>query len=302
MENIPVDQSSWDITPKQFKDKLIHLTQELKRLLKLNESLSSLGPGDHLVFPDGTNIGRREFRSIQAQYVQQLTELGRYFTQAKKKPKKVKRVNRHSGFDNAAFMTENFRLFFMNAELGPAYVAQIDDHGQVTFVQGERLHNYLDLFLKHGITSQALLTPLFIIYVTVNKLQDLEHKSILHATPLMMKYLSSTFEALALADQEKHNKNQVLLDQLISISAPQDQIEAAQKEVNKLIFQPEKFMYNRLMSIVAHNRIPKTSITPEQIQQLKDSQLLQRLTEEQQIVSSTLAYYRNQKREISESC
>lgn len=283
-------QNEYDVTPKQFKEHLAHLNGEFKKLMQLSGAIANLDKGETLIHPDGTRIGRRELRSLESQYCKDVLNLAKFFSQAKKKPK-TKRTGGSNGFKNAMFVTDNLKQFFASDDLGLAYIKQDDG----TFVQGEKLKNYLHLFLQQGVTSSALLTPLFSIYAHVHKMQDPTNRSFLHATSSMMKYFGDTFSKLPVDDQEKVNALRTQLAELVKSGASQEEIEKLQKKLETPnLFDPSHFKYSRFQSIAARNRVPKELLTPEQLQYLKDLEVRQRLDEEQRLVSSTLEYYRVQ--------
>jgi len=277
-------QGKYDVTTRQFRDILKELCAKFNRLLKLGEQVNQLGKGEYLHYQNGTDIGRREFKSLASQFCKEITGLQPYFNQAKR-PRRVARSGRtNNGFRNPMYVTSVIRDFFLKANLGPAFVLQEDDQGRSEWKQTDKpLNAYLSL-LNQQITSAALLTPLFSIYAYVNNMQDLNNRQYLSATQEMCNFFGQTFT-------DMKNKDQATKVELQKQAQSGDK--KAEADLAKLVvFDPSRFKYSRFQTIVALNRVPKSELTAEQQAALTNNQVKEALNNEQRLVSNTLTYYR----------
>lgn len=196
------------------------------------------------------------------------------------------------GFLTPRYITDTLKNFFAEANLGLAFTKQHDG----TFTTGDQLRNYLHLLLECGISSLALLTPLFSIYARVNEMPDPQDRRFLRATPLMIKYFSDIFSQFPLEDQQRLSSEKEQLANLIETKADYSEINCVQRMIDRYsIFDPNHFRYAYFQRIIARNRVPKEELSTEQLQHLTDPDVRLSLDDEQRIVSTTLEYYRTQK-------
>lgn len=143
------------------------------------------------------------------------------------------------------------------------------------------------LLINQGITSPALLTPLFSIYAKVNNMQDPANRQYLKATPDMHQFFEGTFNDLNKQDiAEPRTTRQRKKDPVTG--------QTVTEEVPIPPFTAERFRYANFQSIVSLNRVPKDTLTVEQKEFLDTPDIKARLADEQHLVSSTLAFYRQQ--------
>ena len=164
--------SSTDMSPSQFGDVLDNMSTQLGQLFQITAEVAKLQKGERLKFPTGQEIGKREVRSLQSQFVKELKSLRKMFAAAKK-PKKNNRARRpFTGFGTPIYISETLKNFFRTANLGPALQpVEVDEKGNPTkFVENGQLRDYIQLILEHGVTARGMLTPLFNIYVRVNQM------------------------------------------------------------------------------------------------------------------------------------
>ena len=173
------------------------------------------------------------------------------------------------------------RAFFAQANLGPSN----------PFVPNSQPLNQILAVGREGVTTRAIMTPLFNIYAHVNDMQkDPNNKQFLTSTPQMDQYFQETYTRLA-GRPQKYQKDK----------------ETGQPDITKPIpkFDPKRFRYASIQSIVADNTIPKDNtkpqsahlptLTPAQEAVLSAPETKARLEEEQTLVSGVLDVYRYRK-------
>lgn len=153
------------------------------------------------------------------------------------------------GFKTPIYINNNLRGFLSEADLGRS------DPSKPSLP----LNQFISA-ISTGISNRAELTPLFNIYVKVNKMQLYPHeKQFLTATPLMYKWFGNTFAKI----RSKFS-----------------------------YFDPEKFRFADLQGIIHSNIIPKDTLTPEQMNRLEDPEIVSRLHGEKDMLSRILQIYR----------
>ena len=263
-----------NLTTKDFGKKLDQLAKYHNQILKLAAKVYSLGKTQRLQYPNGQQVGRKELRTLSSQYGKELKALRKHYTAHGRRRKRTRKEGGSAGFKNSILVTDNMRDFFKVANLGP----------EDPTVPGSPPLNQQLAVAQHGVTTRAMLTSLFTIYAYINNMQqDPEHKAFLTATPQMNQYFSDTFAILA--------------------AEPQKMTTATAKSPSKPIprFDPNKFYWNRLQSIVKYNAVKKEALTPEQQAILQDPATYTRLAEEQKIASRNLRYWKQKKKEQREA-
>jgi len=288
------------MSAKEFKEELNKLVEKLDSILDLNSKITNLPKGKTYELPDGRKIGRREFNQARSQFVSELRNLSKLYTQAKRPKKRAGARRPGTGFRIPILVSENLRNFFNEAHLGP-----MDPRDP----KSPPLKNDIVLLTQHGVTSAALLTPLFSIYAIVNKLtersssnhtnprdprspclplEEMNHQ-MLGADELMIKHFGSTFDLLK-------SRGAHTTDHGTEIPA----------------FDPQNFKYASFQSIVSLNRRTKDGkirrkvngetieelnpagppLDPKEIEYLDNEDVKKELEREQKRVSDTLATYR----------
>lgn len=153
-------------------------------------------------------------------------------------------------FNVPVYINNNLRGFLSEANFGPS------DPSNPWSVP---LRDYISS-VSTRITTRAMLTVLFSIYVNVNKLYS---KNFVTADPLMYKWFGDTFNTMTVSDP---------------------------------YFDPKHyFKYNKLQIIVSRNIISRRALTPEQELFLTNQYIINRLGAEQKLLSQVNNYYRNSK-------
>ena len=311
-----------NISDKAFGEKVKVLVKYHNQLMKLSQKVSALPPGDALVFyPDtesaravgrrnvATLLGRKDVNSLSKQYTTELKGLkGNYVEHGKKK--KRQSTGKSAGFRNPILVTPNMIDFFRVANLGPSQVGPNADPNALP------LNDFLSV-REDGKTTLAILTALFSIYAHVNNMQrDPENLQFLTSTPDMDAHFQETYRILE-ARPQTYQKRKV-----VGADGVERKVEDRTKPIP--IFRPDHFRYASIQSIVALNRIKKDNLTAEQKLQLgtpdmpaglsaaqtaqweaqRDAarqQVVDRLAQEQQMVSDVLAVYREQKAQAAKA-
>lgn len=277
-----VEKDPLNLSPKEFSAKLDELGKHHNNIMKLAAKVYSLGKTQRLQYPNGQTVGRKELRTLSSQYVKELKSLRRNYTAHGKKKKRARREGGSAGFKNPILVTDNMRTFFQSASLGTS-----NPHDPAN---APPLNTQLQVGLS-GITTRAIMTPLFNIYAHVNQMQkDPKNKQFLTATPQMNQYFQDTYVRLA-ARPQKYQKNK----------------ETGEPDLSKPIpkFDSNRFRYASIQSIVADNTIPASAdkpqaaylpvLTAEQGVILNAPETKARLEQEQVLVSGILEVYRYRK-------
>jgi len=258
-----------NLEPKEFGGKLDELAKHHNNLMKLAKEVYGLGKTQRLQYPDGTTVGRKELRSLSSQFVKDLKSLKKNYTAHGKRRKRKRTPGTTAGFKNPILVTDNMREFFRVSNLGPSDPANPNS---------APLNSVLAVG-QNGVTTRAIMTPLFNIYAKVNDMQkDPNNRQFLTATPQMNQYFSDTYRRLAAQPQRftKPDKTGVA------------------KPIPK--FDPNRFRYASIQSIVADNTVKKEQLSAEQQAALEDPATKARLAQEQDLVSSILSVYRARSR------
>lgn len=270
---------NYDIEPKEFGENLSKLCKEHNEIFKLASVVYSLGKTEKLVYPNGKTIGRKELKNLSAQFCKKVKELKKNFVARGKKKKRTRKSGTIAGFKNPIIVTDNMRAFFAVANLGPS-----DPRNPSSEPLGPKLAVGVN-----GVTTRAIMTPVFNIYAYVNHMQKDNRqgfRQLLTATPQMDQYFTDTYTRLAALPQrfKKADKN------------------GYREPIRK--FESKSFRYASIQQIVADNSIPRpgskgakerphlTPLTAEQSTLLENPEMKVRLEQEQVLVSGILEYYR----------
>ena len=288
----PLEKNKDDLSSKEFGAKLDGLAKHHNNLMKLAAKVYSLGKTQRLQYPNGATVGRKELRTLSSQFTKELKSLKKNYTEHGKKKKRKRREGGSAGFKGPILVSDNMREFFSGANLGPSNPADPNS---------TPLNQILSVG-ANGVTTRAIMTPLFNIYAHVNRMQkDPNNKQFLTATDAMNRYFQNTYASLA-ARPQKYQKNK----------------ETGQPDLSKPIpkFDPNRFRYASIQSIVADNTVKKEQLSAQQKAQLAQlpvdpetkqfvgspqdvaaaNATVQRMAEEQALVSGILSVYRDQKK------
>jgi hypothetical protein len=300
----PDEKDDNNLTPKEFGERLDTLAKHHNNLMKLSSKVYALGKTQRLQYPNGATVGRKELRTLSSQFVKELKSLKKNYTSHGKKPRRKRREGGSAGFKNPILVTDNMRAFFSQANLGPS---------DPTNPASTPLNQVLAVG-QNGVTTRAIMTPLFNIYAHVNNMQkDPENKQYLTATPQMNQFFQETYARLA-AKPQKFQKNK----------------ETGEPDMGKTIprFDPNRFRYASIQSIVADNTVPNEALNQQQKVVLarlpvnKDlpddlsnphkfvgaaaeiaaaNATINRLEQEQALVSGILTMYRDAKKDLTKA-
>lgn len=263
------DVDPLNLSTKDFGKKLDQLAKYHNQILKLAQKVYGLGKTQRLQYPNGQTIGRKEIRTLSSQFGKELKSLRKNYTAHGKKRKRKRKEGGSAGFKNPIMVSDSMRSFFAEANLGPS------DPNQA----GSTPLNQILEVGRSGVTTRAIMTPLFNIYAHVNGMQrDPRNKQFLTSTDQMDRYFQDTYQRLA-ARPQKYTKPDK---------------DGATKPIPQ--FDPKRFRYASIQSIVADNTIKKDVLTAQQQTLLADDSTKQRLAQEQQLVSGVLSVYRERKK------
>ena len=282
---------AYEASTPQFGDLLEDMSGKLSNLFSITAEVAKLQKGERLKFPTGTEIGKREVRSLQSQFIRELKSLRKYFAAAKK-PKKNNRQRRpFTGFGMPIYIDDSLREFFRHADLGPVLRPTAHDaKGNPTECDsdGTQLKEYLALILDSGITARGMLTPLFNIYVRVNHMPYTDgNRTYLKATPEMYQFFGRDFEELRSQDESEPRQETLTVKNPVTG-------EKEKKKVDIPPFDPNRFRYSDIMRILSFHWVPADQLTDDKRAALESSVVRERLTQEQHLVSDTNACYRAQ--------
>jgi hypothetical protein len=267
----------YDISDKAFGEKLQLLQKQHDTILRLNSKVYALPSGTALEV-SGRHVTRGDVKNLSKQFKVELKSLkNNYIWHGKRKPRKG---GNSSGLQKPILVTENFKNFFKEANLGPAAISLTADN-QIVATDPTPLNNYLSV-QDTGRTSRAILTSLLSIYAQINNMQqDPTNGQILTATPEMNKWLSDTYVRLA-AKPQKYSK---------MVNEFGEKVPDLSKPIPK--FSPERFRFSEFQSIMSDNTIK--NLTPEQQAMLDDPTIKERLVGEQEMVTALGAIYRKKR-------
>lgn len=258
----------YNIDDKAFGEKLEQIVKHQTNLLKLASHVYSLSKTQRIQYPNGKTVGRKELRSLASQLAKETRSLKKNYVEHGKRKRRTRAPGTTAGFKNPILVTDAMREFFRNANLGPSDPSNLNS---------APLNSQLAVGFN-GVTTRAIMTPLFNIYAQVNGMQkDPANKQFLTSTPQMDQYFATTYARLA--------------------AAPQKFAKADKQGVRKPLpkFDPRRFRYASIQSIVADNTVKKELLTAQQAAVLADQATKDRLEQEQALVSSILAAYRARK-------
>lgn len=263
-----------NLTDTEFGARLGELVKAHNNILKLAGKVYALKKNERLAFANGDIIGRKELRSMSSAFTKELRGLKKNYRAHGKRKRRRRREGGSAGFKNPIFVSDAMKNFFAVANLGsdprPGF-------------EGEAPLNTQLAVGAQGVTTRAIMTPLFNIYAHVNQMQkDPAHKQYLTATDQMNQFFAPTWQRLTAKDRAQD-------------AGPNPRLTKPDKNgVRKPIpvFDPQHFQYNRVQSIVADNNIKKETLNAEQLAFLDNAATKRRLAEEQYKVSGILLFYR----------
>ncbi len=262
-EHGETDKERSNLTVQEFAAQLKASGQEVRELVKLARKVGSLKSGQQLRLPNGDLFGAKELNALTSSYIKTLKQLKKNYTARGTKKKRVPKAGASSrvgkGFATPSFLEAPLVEFLRHAELG-----KIPGTNQ-------RLQEALEPVLQYGILSRAIMTPLLTIYEFHNGLRfEQDGKKFFRAGPAMEKYLGPYLSALEASDRAKTDAEMT-----------------DKNGKQKMRFDRNKFVYNRLQSIVNPGFKPQESLNETEKQYVDSPEIQQTLERIQQIVSSS---------------
>ena len=255
------------LSNQEFGQKLRELANTHTDLMKLQAAVAQAGKGEKIPVA-GKEIGRTEVRSLSSQFKKELRALKKDYVLQGKRKKKVKRArdpSKRSAFETPDLASDALRQFFANSNLGVVNPSLPES------AQNPRLNSQF-IVGQNGVTSRAVLTQLFNIYIYNNRAQmkrkDAQGKSYLVATPEMNQYFSQTFAALEAQPGSVSRKT--------GKTGPR--------------FNRNNFRYADISKIVSANLVPKAQLT--EAQKAEMAQFQDRLDQEKALGHRALESYK----------
>ena len=270
MEYTPKIMSTTDLNlePKEFGALLSDLAKQHTQILKLASEVYALPKGKKLLYPDGTQLGRKELKSLSSQHIRELKSLKKnYVAHGRRKPRTIRAgAPRKSALNDPIVVTPAMQSFIQNANLG---FINPDDPSSGSLAEVLTAGS-------HGVTTRSILTLALDIYADVNGLKfDPENRARLRADALMNQHLGQSFSQLE-AEPAKEK-----------IDKKTGQTKLMPK------FNRNDFLFNRNSSIVRANTVAGgDKLNAQQQARVAEVGGEQRLQQEQAVISETLARYR----------
>ena len=261
-ENGETEKERQNLTVQEFAAQLKASGQEVRDLVKIARRVGALKSGQHLTI-NGEEFGAKQLNTLVSTHIRTLRQLKKNYTARGTKKKRVPRANakQGKGFNQASFLEAPLVNFLRSANLGN--VPQTN----------QPLRDVLKPVLDNNVLSRGILTPLLTIYEFHNGLRfEQDGKKFFRAGPDMEKHLGPYLSALEASDRRKTDEQ--MLDK---------------NGKPKLRFDRNKFVYNRLQSIVNPGFKKQDSLNAEESAWAALPEVEQTLAQIQSIVSAALA-------------
>lgn len=260
------DKQRLHLDPKEFREELSELAQEVKDLVRIARKVGKSGK---IRIEGGEEIGAKQLNAMVSDHNRRLRNLNRNYLARGRKKRGVATTRKRAGagFDNPVFLRPELVNFLRTANFGTA-------------ANSESISALLAPFLEQGVLSRSVLTPLMVIYVFRNNLRMTEQgrdkqgkdkeRIFFRAGPAMEQTLGPWLAALEAKDRAKTDAQ--LVDK---------------KGNPKPRFDRNKFIYSRLQSVVNQGIIPKSQLSEQQLAYVELPAVKSGLASLQQIVSAT---------------
>jgi hypothetical protein len=251
-------------TNKIIKDRVSEVVDNYNDLIELALQVGRLGKNQSIQLPDGSLLGKKEFKKMVNHINSQTLTLNRTLSETIK-ASKVKRSG-GVGFKCPIFIAKGLQSFFERGNFGK--VDPLDPKSGDLVSQLPLLtKGFLSSGQKVGyVSNRAILTPIFIIYTYVNNLQNPDNGQYIRGDSLMKTLFRTTFETIS-SDPRKNQNG-------------------------------DNFRYSSLQTIVRDNSVKLNDAQKEAIK--KSVEIQNQLQREQDLVSSVLDRYREMRRPLVE--
>jgi hypothetical protein len=253
------EKARLNLSPAEFRAQLKHLKTDVKYLVSMAVKIGeNRGP---LKLADGSDFGRKQLNTLVSRHNKTLSQLTKNYTARGKRKKRVVQPRAGEGFAKGSVLQEPLVNFLMNANFG-------------NDARGRPLRETFAPLLQNRILSRAILTPLITIYLDQNGLRykGEDGKIYIRAGPEMERYLGAYLTAIEAADRAKSDAE--LVDK---------------NDRMKPRFDRNRFLYNRLQSIVNQGIIPNDQLPAEYLAAIESDAVKEQLKEIQQVVSAANA-------------
>ena len=263
------DKVRMHLSPAEFGQQLNVLAAEVKDLVKMARKVGALKSGQTLELSNGETFGAKELNNLVSQHVRTLRQLKKNYTaRGTRRPRSdVTKAGvprrKGEGFAKGSFMKPELVEFIRHANFGTV-------GGPAG--GGQNVRDVLAPLLEASLLSRSLLTVLFTIYEFANRLRtEVDGKKFFSAGPEMNKYLGPYLTQLEAEDRAKTDAEMV-----------------DKKGTVKPRFDRNRFVYNRLQSIVKPGLYTTDELDAEHLAAIESPQIKQALKDAQEVLSSTL--------------
>ena len=241
------------LSPAEFGAQLSAHAAEFKRLVKMGRDLGKAKGGKVTI--DGKTFGAKELNKLVSREVKALKQLKKNYTARGSRKKRSKLTKKGQvrktgdGFGKGSFLEPPLIAFLKAANFG---------------AQNAQIHAAIDPLLDQGVLSRAILTPLMTTYMFANGLRFEENGK---------KYFRTN-------------------DQLNSMLGPYiGAEESGDTGVSKsgkprMRFSRNKFVYNRLQSIVNPGIKSKDALSAEELAYVSNPAIVQALAAAQAVATA----------------
>ena len=240
------------LSPAEFTAQIKRYSQEVKDLVKMGRALGKVKSGKVTI--DGQSFGAKELNKLVSQHIKSLRQLKKNYAARGSKKKRSALTKEGQprktgdGFAKGSFLEAPLVGFLRSANFG---------------VSNAEIHAVIDPLLDQGVLSRAILTPLLTTYMFVNGLRFVE-------------------------DGKKFFKTNAALN--AALGAYLSAEEASDTGLSKsgkarMRFNRNKFVYNRLQSIVNPGIRTKDTLSADELAYLENGQVVDTLAAAQAVAT-----------------
>lgn len=258
-EHGETDKERQNLTPQEFAAQLKASAADVRSLVKLARKVGALKSGQRMTIA-GEEFGAKELNTLVSTHIRTMKQLKKNYTARGTKKKRVPRAGARAGagFGQPSFLEAPLVEFLRTANFGTIPNTKTP------------LRDILQPVLQYGILSRAIMTPLLTIYEFHNGLRfEQDGKKFFRAGPEMDRHLGPYLTALEASDRAK------TAEQMTDKNGKP-----------KLRFDRNKFVYNRLQSIVNPGFRAQSSLNETELQYVNSPEIKAALEQVQAVVSA----------------
>jgi len=237
------------LSPAEFRVQLKALGEEVRNLVKIARKVGSLKSGQYIEVA-GAKFGAKELNKLVFNHVKTLKTLSKNYTaRGQKKKKGDTKANRTGeGFAKGSFFEAPLISFLKKANFGS---------------QNAAIHAQIDPLLDQGVLSRGILTPLLTTYMFANNLRFEDNGKIFYRVNAEMnEALGPYISEVETTDTGSNKKGNA-----------------------RAKFVRNKFVYNRLQSIVNPGIREKANLTQDELDYVNNQAVIDALAAAQKAVS-----------------